>query len=290
MIRKLPDLQHESSPEFQIYIHQVGVQNVKVPFRLDSRYGGSHELVANVTMSTDLGADKKGISMSMLLRTLSNYLDRPLKSKLIRQILEEFETAVETNSKESQLKFEFQLPIYKRAPKSGLVFPQYYDCVFEGRLTPKNFTFFEKVIVQYGSYCPCSASLCEHLKEQGVSGYPHAQRAFAEVIVKVTDTSIDTSPAIVWLEDIIDVVENSVKTGTYPLLRRVDEQEVARIAAENPMFVEDSIRRIANGLNHMGPLYDWIVKCTHQESIHTSDAIAVMWKGVQGGFNGSKFL
>jgi GTP cyclohydrolase I len=290
MTKELPDIQHTAKPEHRIYIHQVGVQNVKVPFRLDSRYGGSHELVANVTMTTDLGADKKGISMSKLLRTLSDYLDKPLKSKLIKQILEEFQKAVETDSKESQLKFEFQLPIHKRAPKSGLIFPQYYNCSFEGRLTPKNFTFFEKVIVQYGSYCPCSCSLCEHLKEQGINGYPHAQRAFAEVIVKVIDTSLDTTPLIVWLEDIIDVVENSVKTGTFPLLRRVDEQEVARLAAENPMFVEDSIRRIANGLNNMGSFYDWIVKCTHQESIHTSDAIAVMWKGVQNGFNGSKFL
>src|SRR5574340_287511 len=108
----LPDIQHSEKPEFPIYIHQVGVQNVKVPFKLDSRYGGSHELVANVTMTTDLGAEIKGISMSMLLRTLSNYLDQPLKSKLIKKILEEFQKAVETDSKESQLKFEFQLPIH----------------------------------------------------------------------------------------------------------------------------------------------------------------------------------
>jgi GTP cyclohydrolase I len=290
MANELPDVQHSEKPPFPIYIHQVGVQCVKVPFKLDSRYGGSHELVADVTMTTDLEADKKGISMSMLLRTLSNHLDKPLKSKLIKQILEEFQTAVETDSKETQLKFEFELPIHKRAPKSGLVFPQYYQCGFEGRLTPKAFTFFEKVKIQYGSYCPCSASLCGHLKEQGSNGFPHAQRAIAEVIVKVIDTSLNLSSPIVWLEDIIDVVENSVKTGVYPLLRRVDEQEVARIAAENPMFVEDSIRRIANGLNGMESLYDWIVKCTHQESIHMSDAIAVMWKGVQGGLNGSKFL
>ncbi len=286
----LPDIQHEQKPEFPIYIHQVGVQNVKVPFKLDSRYGGSHELVANATMTTDLGPEKKGISMSMLLRTLKNYLDQPLKSKLIKQILEEFQKAVETDSKESQLKFEFQLPIHKRSPKSGFVFPQFYDCGFEGRLTQKNFTFFEKVIVQYASYCPCSASLCDHLKENGATGFPHAQRCFAEVYVKVQDYSIDTNPPIVWLEDIVDAVEIVVKTIPYPILRRTDEQEVARIASLNPMFVEDSIRKIAYSLESMGGLYDWIVKCTHQESIHTSDAIAVMWKGISGGLNGSKFL
>ena len=290
MTNKLPDLQHESSPEFPIYIHQVGVSNVRVPFKLDSRYGGTRDLVALTTMTTDLGADKKGISMSMLIRTLSNYLDQPLKSKLIKQILEEFQKAVETDSKESQLKFEFQLPIHKRAPKSGFVFPQYYECGFEGRLTPKGFTFFEKVIVQYASYCPCSAALCGHLLQNGKMGYPHAQRSFAEVIVKVQDYAIDQNPSIVWLEDIIDTIEEAVETIPYPIIRRIDEQEIARLASMNPMFVEDSIRKISHALDEMPSLYDWIVKCTHQESIHTSDAIAVMWKGVHGGFNGSKFL
>jgi len=278
--RKLPDVQHESKPEFPIRINQVGVQNVKVPFKLDSRFGGTREIVANVTMTTDLREDMKGISMSMLIRTLKNYLDKPLKHPLIRDILKEFRTAVEANSHESNLRFEFELPIYKRSPKTTHVFPQFYQCSFEGKLIGDSFRFFEKVIVQYGSYCPCSVSLCEDAGK----GFPHAQRAFAEVLVEVIP------PNIVWLEDIIDIVEGSVKTCVYPILQRVDEQEIARIASENPMFVEDAIRRIANGLNNDDNIFDWIVKCTHQESIHTSDAMAICWKGLENGFNGSYYL
>jgi len=281
----LPDIQHSEKPEIEMRINQVGVQNVKAPFVLESRYGGSRQLVANVTMTTDLKADMKGISMSMLLRTLKNYLDKPLKHPLIKQILEEFRTAVETNSNESSLKFEFELPIYKRSPKTTHVFPQFYSCSFEGKLIKDVFRFFQKVKVQYASYCPCSASLCQAAGK----GFPHAQRSFAEVLVEVIP------PQIVWLEDIIDIVEKAVKTIPYPILQRVDEQEIARIAEENPMFVEDAIRRISSALIEEDNIFDWIVKCTHQESIHTSDAIAVCWKGRkggkrEGGFDGTYFL
>jgi GTP cyclohydrolase I len=76
----------------------------------------------------------------------------------------------------------------------------------------------------------------------------------------------------------------------YPIIKRVDEQEIARIAGQNPMFVEDAIRAISQALNNMNGLVDWIVKCSHEESIHTSEAIAINWKGEMGGFDGRRYL
>jgi len=283
-INDLPDIQHSETSNFPIYINQVGVSEVKVPFKLDSLYGGTHELIAKVEMTTDLDPQIKGISMSKLLRTLSNYLDKPLKHDLIRKILEEFKIAVETNSKNSSIKFEFEMALNKKSPKSNLVFPQYYQCSFAGRLSGDSFQFSQKVRVPYASYCPCSFSLCNDLKVKGAIGIPHAQRCYADLLVEVKPEHT------VWLETLIEVVENSVSNKVYPLLRRVDEQEVAKTAALNLQFVEDSIRRIGNSLNQEELIFDWLVRCTHEENIHTSNAIAVMWKGISGGLNGSKFL
>jgi GTP cyclohydrolase IB len=281
----LPDIQHSSKPEICIPIKQVGVSHVKVPIILESRYGGTHELLATVTMSTDLRADMKGISMSMLLRTLIQYLGMPLKHKIIQKILGEFKVAVEADSNDSYIKFEFEIPIFKRSPRTIHVFPQYYKCSFEGRLLNDEFRFFQKVRVQYASYCPCSASLCQNLTEtSGAPGYPHAQRAFADVLVEVIP------PNVIWLEDIIEMVESSVANRVYPILQRLDEQYVAKVAAENPMFVEDAIRRISKSLNEDINIKDWIVKCDHEESIHTSNAIAINWKGIPGGFEGTYYL
>lgn len=282
MSENLPDIQHTEKPVHPFYINRVGVQNVKFPFVLQSYEPDTyHRLIATVSMTTDLDKDIKGISMSMLLRSLVHYSNVPLKHDILREILKKFKTAVETDSNHSQIKFEFELPIKRKAPVSMIEFPQFYKCAFEGRLDNDEFRFFQKVLTQYASYCPCSASLCEDIGE----GYPHAQRSFAELVVETDDN------VYIWLESLIDLIENAVSNKVYPILRRMDEQEVGRIAGKNPQFVEDSIRRIQNALeNFEKPIKDWICKCEHQESLHMNEAIAMSWKGVPGGFNGTYYF
>ena len=142
------------------------------------------------------------------------------------------------------------------------------------------FRFYQGVRVQYASYCPCSAELCKH---EG-KGFPHAQRSFAHVIIETKD------PDYVWLEDIISHVETSVKTLPYPIIKRADEAAIAQVAYDNPQFVEDAVRAISTALNSDNKIYDWVVKCIHEESIHTSEAIAINWKGVDRGFDEKMFL
>jgi len=289
----LPDIQC-SKPNISIPIMQVGVDNVEVPFKLESKYGGFHTMTANVSIKTSLDKDTKGISMSRLLLTLKPYLDLPLKSKLIEQILKEILTNI--GSDEAYMKFEFRMPVIRKSIKTDHSFPIYYKCKFEGQIyhatiigvdqkerKKQYFRFLQGVVVQYASYCPCSAELCSVLDTQG---FPHNQRSFADIIVE-TDTYSDT---YIWLEDIIKAVENVIPTLPYPIIKRIDEQEIAKVAGKNPMFVEDAIRAISNSIDNIKGVIDWIVKCTHEESIHTSEAIAVNWKGECGGFDGRRFL
>ena len=290
----LPDIQC-STPDIQIPIMQVGVENVEVPFRLESKYGGFHQLNANVSMRTSLDEKTKGISMSRLLLTLKPYLDLPLKHKLINEILVDLRKNLETDT--AYMKFDFRMPIKRKSILSNNEFPIYYKCKFEGQLfkapvfieqgvstITDHFRFYQGVTIQYASYCPCSAELCAHLEKNNTGGYPHNQRSFAHIIVEVKEDHY------VWLEDIIEAVETKLVTLPYPVIKRVDEQQIAKVAFENPMFVEDAIRRISQCLNKREDIYDWIVKCSHEESIHTSEAIAINWKGMPGGFDGRRYL
>jgi len=278
----LPDIQC-TVPDIQIPIMQVGVENVEVPFKLESKYGGHHELIANVSLTTNLDEITKGISMSRLLLTLKPYLDLPLKRRLINQILEDLIKNLETT--EASMNFEFRMPIKRKSILSDNEFPIYYKCKFEMKRHISKMAdmtwFYQGVKIQYSSYCPCSAELCGALDEKG---YPHNQRSFADVLVEVVE------PHYVWLEDIIETVESQIKTLPYPVIKRIDEQEIARIAAQNPMFVEDAIRKISVALNERHDIHDWIVKCVHEESIHTSEAIAINWKGIGNGFDGRRFI
>jgi len=281
----LPDIQL-SKPEVPGYINYVGVSNVKVPFKIKSKFGGCHEMIATVSMGTDLGSDKKGISMSRFIRTLKSYLNVPLNHDLINIILQDFKSSSKGQEAENAfMKFEFEYGLDKRSPLSDLKFPTFYNCKFEGRsYKDSTFRFFEGVKIQYASYCPCSNALCEDLRDKGLNGFPHAQRSFAKVLIEADQNNI------VWIEDLIELVEYSVKNIPFPIIKREDEQEIARRASESPMFVEDSIRSICNSLNKNENIKDWLVKCDHEESIHTSNAIATCWKGIDGGFDGTYFL
>lgn len=290
----LPDVQC-SSANIERPIYQVGVENVELPFQIEMKSGGFKQLYANVSMRTDLDAKTKGISMSRLTRTLKPFLDLPLKHQLIENILQALKTNLETNA--SFMKFEFKYPMQKDSILSDNSFPLFYKCRFEGQLYPvkidveqgdvygwaDKFRFYQGVIVQYASYCPCSAELSNHLGEHGSQGFPHNQRSFAHILVECDPDKY------IWLEDIINAVETNIATLPYPIIKREDEQEIARVAAENPLFVEDAIRIISESLDNL-PVRDWIVKCIHEESIHTHEAIAVNWKGVPGGFNGRRYL
>jgi len=287
----LPDMQCEL-PNIPTPINQVGVEDVEVPFLLESKYGGFRQLIANVTMMTNLDESTKGISMSRLLLTLKPYLELPLKSNLIRDIIEKI--LINVGGTSAFMRFEFKLPLTKKSIKTDNEFPLYYKCKFEGQVfkseiplssdtkAPVNiFRFFQGVIIQYASYCPCSAELCNALDGDG---FPHNQRSFAHIL-----TEIDTDH-YVWLEDIINAVENNIHTLIYPIIKRIDEQEIARVAAKNPLFVEDSIRIISDSINKLPGVLDWIIRCVHQESIHPSNAIAINWKGITGGFDGRRYI
>lgn len=293
MNKDLPDIQC-SEPHIKRPIKQVGVENVVVPFTLESKYGGFHSMTANVSMRTNLGANIKGISMSRLLLTLKKYLDLPLKQNLIYEILKDIATNVE--AEESFMRFDFLMPIVRKSAITDHEFPIYHSCRFEGHLLSKPFEddtkkgtrytwkFFQGATIQYASYCPCSAELSKDLMSKGQIGFPHAQRSFADILIQ------GKTEHYIWLEDVIEAVEKSIKTIPYPIIKRPDEQEIARIAGENPIFVEDAIRAISQELDSLEGVYDWIVKCIHQESIHTSEAIAINYKGQEGGFDYSYFL
>ena len=269
----LPDIQL-GSPMRNIEIKQVGVSSLLFPFKLQSALPGNpvYDVLAEVSIRTDLNEQTKGISMSRLPICLKKHLGTKLmKHGVIFEILEDVAEIV--GSRNSFISFKFKMPVLRKAPLSGEEALLYHNCYFEGQFVDGLNYFFQGVKVQYASYCPCSAALCKHLAENGSAGFPHAQRSFATVVVH---TGIYCT---VWLEELVAIVEKSIKTLPFPIVKRIDEQELARIAASAPIFVEDAIREISYNLNADKRFNDWWVKCVHEESIHQHEAFAINFKG-----------
>jgi len=83
---------------------------------------------------------------------------------------------------------------------------------------------------------------------------------------------------IVWIEEVIEIVEASASSELYALLKRQDEKAVTERAYDNPVFVEDLVRNVALRLN-AHPRVTWYrVEAENFESIHNHNAYACIIK------------
>ena len=118
--------------------------------------------------------------------------------------------------------------------------------------------------------CPCS-------KE--ISSYgAHNQRSFVSLSVRFE--------GFVWIEDLVEVAEQSASCALYPLLKRKDEKYVTEYAFNNPRFVEDVVRECALRLEQMRDVYWYRVEAENFESIHNHNAYALIEKDMRSGDSG----
>jgi len=115
--------------------------------------------------------------------------------------------------------------------------------------------------------------------EEGIMATPHSQRSAAEIRVRLTP-SFEMFPIV----ELIDEIENALKTPVQATVKREDEQAFARLNGQNLMFCEDAGRRIQTALNTDERILDFWARCTHYESLHPHNAVAVVTKGVEGGY------
>ncbi|MNP73823.1 GTP cyclohydrolase FolE2 [compost metagenome] len=82
-----------------------------------------------------------------------------------------------------------------------------------------------------------------------------------------------------WFEDMVDLCRRAVPTETQVMVKREDEQAFAELNAANPIFVEDAVRAFAGGLMADSRIGDFRVVASHQESLHSHDAVSVLSRG-----------
>ena len=127
----------------------------------------------------------------------------------------------------------------------------------------------------YSSTCPCSLELSEHARQiRGQLATPHSQRSVARMSLVVEDAG-----NCLWFEDVIDMARAAVPTETQVMVKREDEQAFAELNAANPIFVEDAARLFSEQLLADTRVGDFRVVASHQESLHSHDAVSVMTEG-----------
>jgi len=274
----LPDLQNGPSSLIEganVPIQQVGISNFRVPLKFKTREGNPIQLETSVDGYVSLDAGKKGINMSRIMRVFYQFKDRVFSIDLLQEILRAYKNELE--SQESFLRLSFSYPLMQESLRSDLKGYQYYNVSFEGRLDNYD-QFFKHMTLnfEYSSACPCSYELAEHAREQrGVAAIPHSQRSEAEVTVALKDEF--------FVEDLVQICRSALKTETQVMVKREDEQAFAELNGAYQKFVEDAARLLYDELDSYNSIRDFVVRCSHMESLHSHDAVSRICKGLPNG-------
>jgi GTP cyclohydrolase I len=270
-IEQFPDLQNGPSSLIQgapVEIQQVGIHNFRLPLKFKTRDNESIVLETKVTGTVSLEAHKKGINMSRIMRSFYDFKDDAFTMDKLETILNTYQDRLDAFDSKVALKFSY--PIMKPSLRSENEGYQYYNVTLEGDLdktgTLKKVIHFDFV---YSSACPCSYELAEYARDRrGKDTVPHSQRSVARISVEVND--------IVWIEDLQEICEEALKTETQVIVKREDEMAFAELNGAYLKFVEDAARLLYEQFSEDDRIKDFRVICSHQESLHSHDAVSVI--------------
>lgn len=282
--QSLPDVQNAAVADIQgahVPIMQVGVSGFRLPLRFLTAENNQVTLETQVTGTVALPAEQKGINMSRIMRVFYEFKDRVFTPGLLEEVLLRYKQ--ELNTTRGRLRLAFNYPLLRPSLRSGLAGYQYYQVAYEGSICDLN--WFRKYIhfdFVYSSACPCSAELTEHARDtREVYGIPHSQRSKARLSVEVLPG------ATLGIEDLHEHCLAALQTETQVLVRREDEQAFAELNGAFQKFVEDAARLLYERLDADARIRDFQIACAHLESLHSHDAVAVVSKGLPGGFDAS---
>ena len=251
--KKITDVQNLADYR-GLEIDKVGIKNIKYPIAVLDKQNGTQHTVANINLYVNLPHNFKGTHMSRFVEILNQYR-RKIDAKSIPEILREMKQNL--NAESAHLEIEFPYFVEKRAPITNEPSLMEYICRFVGSLK-KKLDLVVELEVPIATLCPCSKEISDKSA--------HNQRGVIKVAYRANE--------FVWIEDIIKLVETSGSSEVYALLKREDEKFITEHAYDNPRFVEDVVREVAQKMLKKTEITWFSVEAENFESIHNHSAYA----------------
>ncbi len=243
----------------QIPINKVGIKDIRHPVRVRDRSMGEQHTIACFNMYVNLPHNFKGTHMSRFVEILNQH-EREISVESFKDMLREMAERLEAESGHIEMRFPYF--VNKTAPVSGVQSLMDYDVTFIGEVHNGVDDMTIKVVIPVTSLCPCSKKISDY--------GAHNQRSHVTVKARIKD--------FIWIEEIIEMVEQEASCELYGLLKRPDEKQVTERAYDNPKFVEDMVRDVAARLNSEDRISAYVVESENFESIHNHSAYALIEK------------
>jgi GTP cyclohydrolase-4 len=283
---RAPDVQ-ASAPAIQVSLSRVGVTNVEKVIRIGPR--GAEQLYhAKLDCFVELGPQQKGAHMSRFEEVVNDVIgevvlgEAGFKAEQLAQRI-----AVGVRDRQGALRAEVTIaaryPEHKPAPVSGIATQEIYTLFGSAVASERGTRRLVGVAAQGMTACPCAQQLVAGRSRErlGADGFSddeisrifeavpvatHNQRGLGTLhlgLPEECDTDLDAA-------ELLAIVEDSMSSEIYELMKRSDEGAVVERAARRPRFVEDCVREAIRGaIERFGGLRDDAFVSARQENLET---------------------
>jgi GTP cyclohydrolase-4 len=250
---RLEDLQ-ASTPEVRIGLSRAGVRGISKAIRL--RWGDAEKLIAaEIDCTVDLDPEQKGVHMSRFPELFEEAIDEVVigEAFLVEELAEHIARHIVERQRagRAEVRISARYPLERRTPVTRLVTQEMVALIGIAAASERGTRRLVGVEATGINACPCAQGLVrgrasDRLLEAGfddadverilqlVPLATHNQRGRGTLYVGTTSH--------VNAEELVAIVESSMSSPIYELLKRPDELFVVEHAHLQPRFVEDSVR------------------------------------------------
>ena len=283
------------SPTLALSLSRVGVTGVEKVIRLG--HNGNEQLFsARFECVIELGSNQKGAHMSRFEEVVNEAIGEVVLgehtfraetlAEHIAQLVRERQGA-----RRAEVTVEARFPEHKPAPVSGILTQELYTLHGVAVATELGTRRLTGVTAQGMTACPCAqglvaASSRERLEADGFSSdeierifeavpvATHNQRGLGTLYIgcpELCEQEVDAAT-------LVRIVEQSMSSEIYELMKRSDEGHVVEKAHRRPRFVEDCVREMVAGVLAQFPdLEDdafVLARQVNLETIHQHNVVA----------------
>ena len=285
-VTELEDVQAQR-PTLHISLSRVGVTGVEKVIRI--RTEGEEQLFyARLECYVDLGPAQKGAHMSRCEEVVNDAVGEVVLGQsafraedLAQRIAEHVRER--QGARRAEVHLHARYPEHKPAPVSGIQTQELYTLHGIAVSSEKGTRRLVGVTAQGMTACPCAQKLVEAKARERLAGdgfteediakiveavpiATHNQRGLGTLYVGITegsDAGIDG-------QKLLAIVEESMSSEIYELMKRSDEGSVVEKAHRRPRFVEDCVREMVRGVVDGFPdLPDETFVSAKQENLET---------------------
>jgi len=278
-------------------LSRVGVTGVEKVIRIrDEADGGQQLFHARIECFVDLGPRQKGAHMSRFEEVVNDAIgevilgEATFKAETLAQHVAEL-VRERQQAQQAEVTIAARFPEHKPAPVSGITTQEMYTLFGSALASARGTRRLVGVAAQGMTACPCAQSLVEgrsreRLLEDGFSEdeiervfthvpvATHNQRGLGTLYIGCTEACDDVIDALV----LLGIVEDSMSSEIYELMKRSDEAQVVEKAHRRPRFVEDCVREMVRGVVEAFPGLDdrafVSARQVNLETIHQHNVVA----------------